>query len=529
MAIKMPKLPFRNEQIFFIDAKQINLDRTLVNLYVLLKHNGGRTRSRVNQANKQVGEKELLQVFADMEVAGQASGIRENPLAVRGWLRANLMDMVYRGQGPDKETFTSLKPIHLFSYRIRNQKNTRDYNSADQVYSMLSVRPAVREELQNYLSEGWDKTSSTVSPSQLLDIDSLGLLRMIDIVQKTQPDATGDAKPVFDKIGPLLPEEAASYCDDVHRLLQYRGVIPRHVLLDYLKTLTGFHLSLYLLRLIRYVPELVSTGALSPERPLDIVLDVTEEPDSAAGQLAMEDASQFYNSLPDYVRAVFAINNSLAALPFDARDLPAAERLKRAVTAISEQEAGFMAQCRQQLNEVYKGTPPELHKTLDDLVALETDDINRYMAVVLYVRGAYQQLYHTNLLDSLLLKNTENGMLAQGKSRRHKRRFVLGTRLLEALVQISVLRADNKADTYYSTAVSIEEFTEHLHQRYGLVINGLGLPRFQDSDLRTHQAFSQNVEALKYKLRQIGFYTQLSDAYLLQKIRPRYTLNSQPA
>ncbi|GAA4014689.1 hypothetical protein GCM10022408_29890 [Hymenobacter fastidiosus] len=529
MPIKMPKLPFRNEQIFFIDAKQINLDRTLVNLYVLLKHNGGRTRSRVSQANKQVGEKELMQVFRSMEEAGQASGIKENQLAVRGWLRANLMDMVYRGQGPEKENFTSLKPIHLFSYRIRNQKHTRDYNSADQVYSMLSVKPAVREELQRYLSEGWDETSKTVSPSALLDIDSLGLLRMIDIVQKTQPDATGDAKPVFDKIGPLLPAEAATYCDDVHRLLQYRHVIPRHVLLDYLKTLTGFHLSLYLLRLIRYVPELVSTGQLPAVRPLDIVLDVTDSPDTEAGQLAMDDASQFYNSLPDYVRAVFAINNSLAALPFAARDLPAKQRLELAVKAISGLDTEFVGYCRQQLSEVYKGTPDELHKTLDDLVALETDDVNRYLAVFLYVRGAWHQLYHTNLLDSLLLKNTENGMLAQGKSRRHKRRFVLGTRLLEALVQISVLRTDDATDSYYSTAVSIEDFTAHLHQRYGIVINGLGLPRFQDADLRIHEAFSENVEALKYKLRQIGFYTQLSDAYLLQKIRPRYTLNSQPA
>jgi len=525
MAIKMPKLPLRNEQIFFIDAKQINLDRTLVNLYVLLKHNGGRTRSRVSQANKQVGVTELLQVFADMEAEGQARGIRENPSAVRGWLRANLMDMVNRGQGPGKENFTALKPIHLFSYRIRNQKHTRDYNSADQVYSFLSAKPHVRDELKKYLEEGWDSTSSTVSPSNALDIDSLGLLRMIAVIQKEQKDATGDSKPVFDQVGPLLPEEAARYCDDVHRLLQYRSVIPRHVLLDYLKTLTGFHLSLYLLKLIKYLPELTSTGKLPVNRSLDIVLDVTDDPDSPAGQLAMDDASTFYNSLPDYVRAVFAINNGLASLPFNTRDLPRSEKLKKAVEAVSTSSAEFVSHCRNQLNEVYKGTPEDLQKELDNLVALETNDVNRYLAVFMYVRGAFTQRYHTDLLDSLLLKNTENGMLAQGKSRRHKRRFVLGTRLLEALVQISVLRTDDATDKYYSTAISIEEFTEHLHQNYGLIINGLTIERFADSDLRTHQAFSQNVQALKDKLRQIGFYTQLSDAYLLQKIRPRYTLN----
>ena len=37
-------------------------------------------------------------------------------------------------------------------------------------------------------------------------------------------------------------------------------------------------------------------------------------------------------------------------------------------------------------------------------------------------------------------------------------------------------------------------------------------------------AFKENVEAFKLKLRQIGFYNDLSDAYILQKIRPRYSL-----
>ena len=49
-------------------------------------------------------------------------------------------------------------------------------------------------------------------------------------------------------------------------------------------------------------------------------------------------------------------------------------------------------------------------------------------------------------------------------------------------------------------------------------------PRFEDADLNTHLAFKENVEAFKQKLRQIGFYNDLSDAYILQKIRPRYEL-----
>ena len=99
---------------------------------------------------------------------------------------------------------------------------------------------------------------------------------------------------------------------------------------------------------------------------------------------------------------------------------------------------------------------------------------------------------------------------------------MLGTRLLEALVQIQVLhREDND---FITKSLSIEELIEKIRNRYGLIINGLSEPRFKDADLNTHLAFKENVESFKQKLRQIGFYNDLSDAYILQKIRPRYEL-----
>ena len=48
--------------------------------------------------------------------------------------------------------------------------------------------------------------------------------------------------------------------------------------------------------------------------------------------------------------------------------------------------------------------------------------------------------------------------------------------------------------------------------------------RFENADLNTIEAFKENVSAFKSKLRQIGFYNDLSDAFILQKIRPRYEI-----
>ena len=46
--------------------------------------------------------------------------------------------------------------------------------------------------------------------------------------------------------------------DDLRKLLAYEDAIPRHVLAEYMRTILGLHLSLYMLRLFRLVPDWVA-------------------------------------------------------------------------------------------------------------------------------------------------------------------------------------------------------------------------------------------------------------------------------
>jgi len=120
------------------------------------------------------------------------------------------------------------------------------------------------------------------------------------------------------------------------------------------------------------------------------------------------------------------------------------------------------------------------------------------------------------------MKNTETAFIVDGKGKKHPRRAVLGPRLLETLVQLLVLENDN--NIFISKALSIDELMEKLKIRYGIIINGLNESRFADTDIQVNLAFKENIAAFKNKLRQIGFYTDLSDANILQKIRPRYKI-----
>lgn len=518
MAIKLNKQEstFRNELLFTADAKTIRIDNTLVNLFMLLKHEGIRPKQRTRRGDNVFIEIEKLKsIFQKLEENNELEGFNENPDAVELWLRTNLVNMVNRGNS-EKEKISSLRPIHLESYRVRNVPNTRDYFTADQIYLMLGQNPVVKEDLRNFLAEGWDKTTNNLLNSKELDVDSLGILYLI----KNVSPGFLESNTTLNKIKPLLTEQAELFCDDVRRLLVYKSKIPRNVLIDYLKTITSFHLSLYIHKVIYLLPKMIEAGTKEIVDDWSVVLDTTDNFESKISSIAIADAEKTYNSLYKYIKATFKINSVIQKLKFDESN---SDSIEKAMDILKNEINKYEIKFETYWDIVYQEQDQEYKDLLSEMVKYETTYFDRYVELLLKVRGKYQHKSHIELLDSLSQKNSERGFLAQGRSKKHPRRYVLGTRLLEALVQIQVLHLEG--NKFITQNLSVEELMNNLRNRYGLIINGLHEERFQSIDLHTHLAFKENVEAFKMKLRQIGFYNDLSDAYILQKVRPRYELS----
>ena len=131
MAIRLDKneAVFRNELVFAADAKSVTLDNTLTNLFMLMRNNGARVNVKVKTEHTFVTMQNYL---LNLEKRGSIVGLTGNEEAATDWLRCNLVNLVYRGNVV-KEKISSLRPVHLESYRIRNTAQTRDYNSADQI------------------------------------------------------------------------------------------------------------------------------------------------------------------------------------------------------------------------------------------------------------------------------------------------------------------------------------------------------------------------------------------------------------
>lgn len=506
---------FRNELIFTADAKVNNIDSTLVNLFMLLKHNGVRPRQRTRKGDNVFIElSNLKNIFRKIEEDGHISGFSDNPEAVELWLRTNLTNLVNRGNS-EKEKVSSLRPIHLESYRVRNAPNTRDYYSADQIYLMLSQKPAVKNELKNFLMEGWDATQGHFLNGNNLDVDSLGILHLIKNVNPGFLESHSE----LNKIKPILIEQAELYCDDVHKLLVYKNKIPRNVLIDYLKTITSFHLSLYIQKVIYKLPKMIDVGHSAAPIDWSVVIDVTDNFESKISTLAIEDAAKNYNSLYNYIKSTFKINSVININSLDKSD---SKSLTEALNIIKNKADENELMFKVAWSMIYNKQDEEDKELINEMVKYETSFFDKYVEFLMKVKGAYQLKYYPQFMDSICQKNNERGFLAQGRSKKHPRRYVLGTRLLETLVQIQVLHLEN--DRFVTKSLSIEDLTQNLRDRYGLIINGLNEERFNNADVNTILAFKENVESFKFKLRQIGFYNDLSDAYILQKVRPRYEL-----
>jgi hypothetical protein len=150
------------------------------------------------------------------------------------------------------------------------------------------------------------------------------------------------------------------------------------------------------------------------------------------------------------------------------------------------------------------------------------NDLDMFIEILTALRGPYHRRYITEFLDSLF-KRGEAGVMHQSKG--SARRFHLGSLLLEVLLQIAVLRSSGAG--FYTRELRVDELLTFLQERYGIYIDRLPPgDGFSVASITDLTALRGNVESFKERLREIGFFRDLSDAYVTQTITPRYAISA---
>jgi hypothetical protein len=546
MNIKGRDKEFRLAKISYVDYKHIEIDRTLLNLFPRLKFDGyaGRVRSVPLTIEKFVEE------FVDEKNADKFRGFAEHRDVVRRWVETDLLDLVNRGR--PTQAVVSPRPLHGNTYKYRNPKHARDYGTSEQVYWMLyhaKKGQAARDALKNFIFSGLDQRTDRILLSSKIDVETQAILHFDETAQVT--DARDSKEP--DRYPPLCLGQADILADDVLKLLSYENHMPRSVLVEYLKTLLSFHLALYHFRLLKLLPALTARAGLeivpcarchsalrdvaAEDCPFHagFVVDMSDSSNEHMMELARRSADFHYRRIPAFIQSQFIVKKldemaeymtrtmGKMALPasgyFSVKDLLQLLQPNHAAS----RETYFGQRLTRMIEESVAGEDETIDAEIRRLMEIDMDSFEKYVEIITAVRARFHRRYITEALDSLSLKNSPGGFLRQSRKAGSPRWYTLGSRLLEVLLQIAVL--EPRGASYATKEVRIDELLTFLRLRYGLFIDRL--PEgdgFERPSINDRQALRQNVEAFKTRLREIGFFQDLSDAYITQTVTARYTI-----
>ena len=548
MAIKGRDREFRVKKLSYVDFKPVSMDRVLTMLFPRLRFDGYGTRRPPRKHDLTVGD------FAREYTKDPRlfAGFGEHLDIVERWIETDLMDLVNRGR--PNQALAAPRPLHGNTYKFRNARHARDYGTAEQLYWMLYAArvgrgQAARDALRRFFFAGVDLHTDRYDTSARVDVETQALLhfdRQVTVDMKDSQDP--------ERFPPLCVGQVDLLADDVLRLLAYERHVPRSVLVEYLTTLFAFHLGLYYLRIIKLLPMLVRRRSADPtcapgNCPVEpgamhahggcpyrvyVLVDLGHAFDSRMADLARRSADTHYRRVPLYVRSQYLVRKldefaeylsrkvGRLALPstgyFGVGDLLQLLEPPHA----AERDGYFKMRLAGLIEDTGGHSRDEIDPELARVTGMGLSDLDLFIEMLMALRGSYHRRYITEFLDSLF-KRRDAGMMHQSKG--SPRRFVLGSRLLEVLLQIAVLQSSESG--FSTRALRIDELLTFLRERYGIFVDrlppgdGFGAPGIDDL-----AALRGNVAHFKERLREVGFFRDMSDAYVAQTITPRYTMTA---
>lgn len=548
MTLSKKDRDFRFTKATYLEFKQIEMDRVLTTLLARIQHSGlpSRIRRTFDITTAKFAEEFLSQ-------PENFSGFDKYPRVLEQWIETHLMDVVNRGK--PNQVIAAPRPLHGHTYRFRNAKHCRDYGASQQIYETLyNARhkgQSAIDQLKRFFFPGHDHNTNKFDGSTSIDVETQALLALSETqVKSDAPDTSKDR----DSQKSVCVGSADLMADDVIRLLVYQPYIPRSVMVDYLKILLSFHMALYHVRLFKLLPLLVKRRSADPAcspgncpmQPGDLsdphgscpyraflLADVSNGLNPQMVHLAERSSDVHFGRITGFVRA----NYTLKKLSEFAENLVTKGKLQRPEkgfqigdflqllepTYRSERDAYFKMRLAGLL-ETSSGGSKDRAPEIEAVIDMGLSDFDTFIEIIVGLEAPGRRRNIVTALDSLMMKNDQGALLAQPRVSKSKRRIVLDSRLLEVLLQIAVLRPEGDYG-FHTTEMRIEEVLQFLRERYGIYVDRLP-PKdgFGEASITDREALRENAAAFKNRLREVGFYRDLSDAYVTQTVKPRYSI-----
>ena len=558
---------FRMPKLNLIDANAIDVEEAISRLFIFLRTGGRlirRTDKPIFSGDGPDSETPAAVVNTVLDEAGEKfHGINNDQRRslIISWFDSHFAMTSRRGKkAGDEYRMSGLRPLHyaiikLFNPRVRSQ----DRYLSDFFYNAIRDDPGLTTNpdslFQTFFGVGVQPHGDNdfrLNESELtalahdghLDVELAFLLRMVEPF----PADKYSTKPE-DQVLPvafLCDEQIDLLRQDLKLLFIYRDHIPRRELISYMTTLMVFHAALYFFQVVRITNHIVdrhSSPSARGEAPrpgearshtpfvLDIFCDCANGHDRITDNLAKQSYLRHFKEVEQYFRSAYLLKK----LDEFANQYMTGDQKKQSGRAYLELLVkGFMShadingyfardieQIRQAgLDEETEEYNREIETIIDTANRRSLNKLETFVEILCRCQYPTLREQHRKLLAGLGRIDHDAGFLA-GKGRQ-KRKYVLGNELLEVLIQLAVLRQVTSDGSWGSKPIPITEFVDWLRGRYGILVDTTG-PEVEENE-EINRALSANLAALKTRLRQLGFFTDLADASNSQVITPRFPI-----
>ena len=181
-----------------------------------------------------------------------------------------------------------------------------------------------------------------------------------------------------------------------------------------------------------------------------LVVDIGDVNNPHMAELARKSADRLYRQIPAFVQASFVVKKLDEMAEYLSKKTGKLAAPGGGVFSVSdlvsllkpehdaERQAYFKFRLASLIEEITSGNE-DVDPEIREVTAMSLGEFESFIEILMAYRGKFHRQYITECLDSLLLKNKENGLLAQSRTKGSPRRFVLGSKLLEVLLQVAVL------------------------------------------------------------------------------------------
>jgi hypothetical protein len=530
MALKKPHNEWRLPQASPLDVRAVGLDELLTRLWLRIINDN---RPLIRRPGS-VGTVAELANHMSRPGSMKFRGFSEAPAAAETWLRADLVKPLRRYP----QYFSVARPVHALATRVRSSHGADDSLASLVVYGWLvTCDPTLLDDLKRFLR-------LDPAEEEKVDLASFALALLGEDYDEDLRGEKADPAPT-----PQCRALARDYADDVRRLLAYAEVMPRAALVEHLRRLTGFYVGLSLLRTFRIVVDVEQRGGerrlcaecASGNNPpttcpykLDLFVDAGEDARSTTARISEAAWARQEDQLARYVRSHLALRKLFEFGEALAEDDPQSQLPRESLEQIAALEtaapkerldAHFGERVRSLADEAGESGAKERIRELDrEYRGMGLSPYRVYVALLAQLTERKWISYHRQLIDSLFAKNTADGAMRQPLGGPRRRRVALGPGLLETLTLAAVVDVQDSPPV--TRPLRVDQLIDRFETRYDLLV--ARPPSELEDDPGAHVAAADNVERFKARLREVGLFTDLSDAFLAQTVRPRHTLTRTP-